>query len=50
MKKKKLKYYSCPNPHCNYLITMIEVNQAKYDYPCPKCDRSTLMKFYIIHK
>lgn len=35
--------YQCPT--CDYLISKIEFEMARYDYDCPRCGKTKLSEF-----
>lgn len=44
--KGTTEYYRCPNPRCKYIISKEQIEYARIDFPCPKCGRSNLSRFY----
>lgn len=42
-KNDNTKFWYCNN--CNYVISNIEYLTARFDYPCPRCNQSTIHQF-----
>lgn len=32
-------------PKCQYRVDKMEIKNARYDYPCPRCNEATLSQF-----
>ena len=43
---RRAVYFACPM--CNYRITETERLQAKLNYKCPRCEKSTIFGFYKV--
>jgi predicted RNA-binding Zn-ribbon protein involved in translation (DUF1610 family) len=35
-------------PQCNYAKTKLEIEQSRYDYPCPNCDTARISDYYTL--
>lgn len=46
MKESDNAIWKCPK--CNHVITNIEMQHARYNYPCPRCSLSRLCDFILI--
>lgn len=33
-------------PHCNYAISKVEYEQARFDFDCPNCGERKISEFY----
>ena len=51
MKKYKgVIFYECINPYCRFLLTKAQYDYAKYNYPCPKCNKTLIEEFKKVEK
>lgn len=35
-------------PQCNYAKTKLEIEQSRYNYPCPNCDKARISDYYTL--
>lgn len=38
-----IRFKNCPN--CGYAMTSDSIKKCRYNYPCPRCDRTTIDMF-----
>lgn len=41
MRKEKI-FWQCCNPRCNYIITDLQYQSARFNFPCPRCESPKL--------